>query len=88
VLDLLDNKGLTRKLRANARAYAEQKLGMDDYLASYNRLIERLTGENPTGPSEADIATARRPSTPARGPGVPGPSRAPRPNPRRLVSVA
>src|SRR6202012_178021 len=47
VLGLLEDKALTRSLRANARAYAERRLAMADYLASYCRLIERLTGENP-----------------------------------------
>jgi glycosyltransferase involved in cell wall biosynthesis len=47
VLDLLEDKALTRTLRANARAYAERRLAMADYLASYCGVIERLTGENP-----------------------------------------
>jgi glycosyltransferase involved in cell wall biosynthesis len=54
VLDLLDDKALTRTLRSNARAYAEKHLAMDDYLASYNRVIERLTGENPARPQEPE----------------------------------
>ena len=47
VLNLLEDKPLTRKLRENARAYAVRRLAMADYLASYCRLIGRLTGENP-----------------------------------------
>ncbi len=47
VLDLLEDKALTRKLRANARQYAERRLAMAEYLASYDASIARLTGENP-----------------------------------------
>ena len=45
VLELLENKSLNTILRAGARAYAEKRLRMDEYLASYRRLIERLTGQ-------------------------------------------
>lgn len=47
VLDLLEDKALTRKLRGNARQYAERRLAMADYLTSYDASIARLTGENP-----------------------------------------
>ncbi len=47
ILDLLEDRPLTLKLRTNARAYAEQRLAMSDYLDSYCDLIGRLTGENP-----------------------------------------
>jgi glycosyltransferase involved in cell wall biosynthesis len=47
ILGLLEDKHLSGTLRANARAYAERRLAMEDYLASYCALIERLTGENP-----------------------------------------
>jgi glycosyltransferase involved in cell wall biosynthesis len=47
ILGLLEDKPLTRKLRANARAYGERRLAMGDYLNSYCDLIGRLTGENP-----------------------------------------
>lgn len=50
VLDLLDDKALNRTLRKNARAYAEDNLSMDQYLDSYNRLIEKMTGEDPRAP--------------------------------------
>ena len=65
VLDLLEDKALSRTLRANARAYAEKHLAMADYLASYNRLIERLTGENPSRPVEPKATV--RPKPPAIG---------------------
>ena len=45
VLCLLDDKPLARKLRTSARAYAERRLGMNDYLNSYVRVIARLTGK-------------------------------------------
>ena len=65
ILALLEDKALTRTLRANARAYAERRLAMADYLASYCGLIERLTGENPAPAAHpalvADKLPARRP---------------------------
>ena len=70
ILGLLENKPLTRKLRMNARAYAERRLAMADYLASYCELIGRLAGENPasavTAELEAAAAPAPRPRRPAR----------------------
>jgi glycosyltransferase involved in cell wall biosynthesis len=47
VMRVLEDKALSRKLRAGARKYAEQRLAMADYIASYGSVIERLTGENP-----------------------------------------
>jgi hypothetical protein len=47
ILGLLEDKVLNRKLRVNARAYAERKLPMAGYLDSYCNLIARLTGEIP-----------------------------------------
>jgi glycosyltransferase involved in cell wall biosynthesis len=44
VLEVLEDKKLDAKLRTNARAYAEKCLSMPDYLASYQRLIERMIG--------------------------------------------
>ncbi len=44
VLELLENQPLNRKLRENARRYAEDRLAMADYLAAYDALIERMTG--------------------------------------------
>jgi glycosyltransferase involved in cell wall biosynthesis len=52
ILGLLEDKALTRKLRTNARAYAERHLAMADYLSSYCGLIGRLTGENPAPSAE------------------------------------
>jgi glycosyltransferase involved in cell wall biosynthesis len=80
VLDLLDDKALTRALRTNAREYAQKHLAMEDYLASYNRLIERLTGENPAAP--AVLARTRKPARPAE------PTQAVRSRRRRLVTAA
>jgi glycosyltransferase involved in cell wall biosynthesis len=56
IQELLENKTLSGKLRANARRYAEQNLAMTDYLAAYVREIERLTGQS----------VARTPPTPAK----------------------
>jgi hypothetical protein len=67
-------------LRANAREYAQKHLAMKDYLASYNRLIERLTGENPAAP--AVLARTRKPARPAE------PTQAVMSRRRRLVTAA
>jgi len=64
-LGLLEDKALTAKLRENARAYAEKRLGMQEYLDSYVRLIEQLTGQNPT--SSTKPIAARKPVKPAAG---------------------
>jgi glycosyltransferase involved in cell wall biosynthesis len=52
ILGLLEDKAFTRRLRQNARGYAERHLRMADYLDQYCQLIARLTGENPA-PSQA-----------------------------------
>jgi glycosyltransferase involved in cell wall biosynthesis len=41
---LIEDTGLSRRLRNNARQYAEARLSMVDYLKSYDALIERMTG--------------------------------------------
>jgi glycosyltransferase involved in cell wall biosynthesis len=87
VLELLDDKALTRTLRANARAYAEKNLAMDEYLASYNRLIERLTGENPAAPTEpAALVLRRRSAHPAEA--VPAAPRDVMARRKKLVTAA
>src|SRR4051812_35195135 len=53
ILNVLEDKALNSSLRQNARAYAEKRLGMADYLAHYCRVIERLTGHNPAPEQEA-----------------------------------
>ncbi len=42
VLSVLEDNALSRRLRAGARRYAEKNLGMDQYLAGYTALIDRL----------------------------------------------
>ncbi len=44
VLNLLGSPGLTKRLRAGARAWAEKNLDMAAYLRNYETLISRLTG--------------------------------------------
>jgi glycosyltransferase involved in cell wall biosynthesis len=69
ILGLIEDKPLTRKLRTNARAYAEKRLAMADYLASYCDLIGRLTGENPAPIAELQEAPSKpapRAKQPAR----------------------
>ncbi len=81
ILGLLEDRLLSRRLRANARAYAERRLAMTDYLDAYCGLIGRLTGENPA-PTAAPrpAAVTRRPAS-RRGATV---SRVPE---RRLVAA-
>ncbi len=59
VLSLLENKALERKLRANARRYAEQNLSMTDYLAAYEAKIEHITGQSLAPPAPAKKPTRR-----------------------------
>jgi glycosyltransferase involved in cell wall biosynthesis len=44
ILQALDNPRQTNKLRAAARAFAEQNLDIKDYLARYRAAIETITG--------------------------------------------
>ncbi len=61
ILTLLEDKSLARKLRAGARSYAEQRLSMTDYLAGYEAMIERLTGQYPSSaPAHAQAPAAER----------------------------
>jgi len=62
VLGLLEDKALSRTLRGNARQYAERRLAMADYLASYDVAIERLTGEHPGVHAVAERLFTRAPS--------------------------
>jgi glycosyltransferase involved in cell wall biosynthesis len=43
VLEMIEDTAQSRKLRAAARRYAEQHLGMADYLDGYDALIRKLT---------------------------------------------
>jgi glycosyltransferase involved in cell wall biosynthesis len=52
ILGLLEDKKRSDRLRAGARAYAERRLRMADYLRSYCDLIARLTGEDPAPAAE------------------------------------
>lgn len=75
ILALLEDKHLTQKIKANAREYAEKRLSMQDYLNSYTKVIESLTGEDPMRgkkPASKPVTTtakkpvAGKPSRPAR----------------------
>jgi glycosyltransferase involved in cell wall biosynthesis len=63
ILTVLEDAALSRRLRERARAYAEQHLRMDRYLAEYEALIARLTGA--ALPAEAAAAPPALPR-PAR----------------------
>lgn len=43
-VELIEDSELNRRLRQNARRYAEARLSMVDYLKNYDALIERMTG--------------------------------------------
>jgi len=45
VLTLLEDQPLARRLRRNARAWAERHLDMGDYLTGYQALIERVVNQ-------------------------------------------
>jgi glycosyltransferase involved in cell wall biosynthesis len=47
VLTLLEDEALSRRLRRAARAWAEQNLRMDDYIAGYEKLIARIIAAGP-----------------------------------------
>ena len=54
VLELLDNPRRARRLRAAARAWAEENLRMDVYLAAFEQLIAQATGTAaPVAPTTA-----------------------------------
>jgi glycosyltransferase involved in cell wall biosynthesis len=61
VLRLLEDAGLSQRLRANARRFAEAHLDRDAYLSNYAALIERLTGQSlkPAEPASRPKARAR-----------------------------
>ena len=64
---VLEETRLTRSLREKARRYAEQHLSMDDYLAGYEALINRLIGgATLTRTAAAAIEALSRPARPAR----------------------
>jgi glycosyltransferase involved in cell wall biosynthesis len=46
VLTMLEDTRLANRLRRGARAWAEKNLAMADYIASYEKLITRVIGEN------------------------------------------
>jgi glycosyltransferase involved in cell wall biosynthesis len=57
VLRALDDTKLATKLRANAREFAERKLGMEDYLTRYRAYIEEVTGQTllPASKPKAEV---------------------------------
>lgn len=67
VLTVMEDADLSRRLRENARHYAERHLAMADYLSEYEALISRLTGM-PLGTAreEAVVTPLRRPARRAR----------------------
>ncbi len=59
VLRALEDASLARRLRQGARRYAEQQLGMADYIARYEKLIGRLTGAEPAASRHGDATMER-----------------------------
>lgn len=47
ILELLEDGKLGQRIRAGARAYAEQHLAMADHIAAYESTIAELTGQDP-----------------------------------------
>jgi glycosyltransferase involved in cell wall biosynthesis len=60
VLEVLEDKKLDQKLRAGARRYAERNLSMDDYLRTYSRKIELLTGGSLLPPEQPAYRAIQR----------------------------
>ena len=64
---VLEDTRLARSLREKARAYAERHLSMEDYLAEYEALIDRLIGgATVTRTAAAAIEALSRPPKRAR----------------------
>ena len=64
---VLEETRLARSLREKARQYAEQHLSMDEYLAAYDALINRLIGgATVTRTAAAAIEALSRPARRAR----------------------
>ena len=61
VLDVLEKPALARKLRANARAYAEKHLALGDYIASFEALVGRMVspGKAPRKPARLRARSER-----------------------------
>lgn len=74
VLEVLENKDLNARLRANARDYAVKNLAMADYIAQYRAVIERLVGKEIDPPQ----TTPRRPAKAKHATGT-GAAKAPPP---------
>ncbi len=63
VLRALEDTKLTSKLRKGARAFAQERLGMDDYIANYRAYIEEITGK-PLLPPKAKPRTRKKATAP------------------------
>ncbi|MCX7380717.1 MAG: glycosyltransferase family 4 protein [Alphaproteobacteria bacterium] len=63
VVELLEDSKLAAKIRKGARAYAEKHLDMGTYLARYEALIEKITGEDPR--LSTKVLATPKPSPPA-----------------------
>jgi glycosyltransferase involved in cell wall biosynthesis len=46
VIEVIEDKELSDRMRQGARHYAEARLSMVDYLRNYEALIERMTGKS------------------------------------------
>ena len=67
VLNVLEDTVLSRRLRENARRYAERNLSMEAYLAGYEALIGRLTGAaEQRRTADSLVEVLRRPARRAR----------------------
>jgi glycosyltransferase involved in cell wall biosynthesis len=60
ILEVLEDKDLSARLRAGARRYAEQALDLNDYFAAMRRLMGRLIGDERALAPPAAMPTKRR----------------------------
>ncbi len=67
VLEVVGNRTLNQRLRANARKYAEKNLSMADYLDNYRALIERLSGMEIDPKPKSRARPAAKAAPPKRG---------------------
>ena len=58
ILQVMEDRPLSGRLREGARRFAEQNLSMADYLAAYEVLIARLTGAERCAASSFPLAGA------------------------------
>lgn len=64
ILEVIEDKKLSRRLRSGARERAERTLDLRDTLLAYEAIIERLTGQSLAAPSALDVPSQTHPVKP------------------------